>query len=424
MIAGKSTTAGHLIYKCGAVDKRTIEQFEQEATALGKATSKYAWVLDSLKAERERGVTIDISLWKFESNNYLFTVIDAPGHRNFIKNMITGTSQADVALLVVDASKGCFETGISLDGQTREHSLLAFTLGVKQVVVAVNKMDDETVQYSEERFDHIKGEVTAFLTKVGYSLEKLQFVPISGWTGDNLVEKSLEKMPWYEGSCLLEALDNVISPKRPTEKPLRIPIQDVYKIGGIGTVPVGRVETGVIKPGMKIMFAPVGLTGEVKSCETHHEQVDQAVPGDNVGFHVKNVTAKELRRGYVASDANNEPASAVSKFEAQVIIMNHPGQIGIGYTPVIDCHTAHVACQVTNIMEKIDRGTSEVIEANPEFIKEGDACRLEFTPLKPLCVEVFKEYAPLGRFAIRDSRQTVGVGVVTSVEKAPPAKDV
>ena len=339
------------------------------------------------------------------------------GHCDFIKNMITGTSQADVAMLVVDASKGAFEAGMSVDGQTRQHALLAHALGVNQVVVAVNKMDDETVHYSGERYEQIRIAVTDLLVKVvGYSPENVQFVPISGWLGENLSEKSTTLMPWYTGPCLLEALDNVVAPERPTDKPLRIPIQDVYKIGGVGTVPVGRVEAGVIQPGMKLMFAPVGLVGEVKSCETHHEQVDFAGPGDNVGFHVKNVSAKELRRGYVASDANSQPA--VSKFEAQVVILNHPGQISIGYTPVIDCHTAHVPCQVTSILEKIDRGSGKVIESNPKFVKEGDTCRLEFTPLKPLCVEVFEEFPPLGRFAIRDSRQTVGVGVVTRVVKA------
>ena len=341
------------------------------------------------------------------------------GHRDFVKNMITGTSQADVALLVVDAAKGTFEAGMSVDGQTREHALLAHTLGVNQVVVAVNKMDDETVHYSEKRYEQIRNDVTDFLIKVvGYKQENVQFVPISGWLGENLTEKSTTVMSWYTGPCLLETLDNVVPPERPTDKPLRIPIQDVYKIGGVGTVPVGRVEAGVIKPGMKLVFAPVGLVGEVKSCEMHHEQVEFAGPGDNVGFHVKNVAARELRRGYVASDANNQPASAVSKFEAQVIILNHPGQISVGYTPVIDCHTAHVSCQVTRILEKIDRMSGKVIESNPQFIKEGDTCRLELTPLKPLCVEVFEECPPLGRFAIRDSRQTVGVGVVKSVVKA------
>jgi elongation factor 1-alpha len=255
-LTGKSTTTGHLIYKCGGIDKRTIEKFEKEAAELGKGSFKYAWVLDNLKAERERGITIDIALWKFESPKYSFTVIDAPGHRDFIKNMITGTSQADVAVLVIDSSQGGFEAGISKDGQTREHALLAYTLGVKQMIVACNKMDDKTVKYAEARYEEIKNEVSAYLKKVGYKPMKIPFVPISGWEGDNMIEKSTN-MAWYKGPYLLEALDNVNPPKRPTDKALRLPLQDVYKIGGIGTVPVGRVETGIVKPGMHAMFAPL-----------------------------------------------------------------------------------------------------------------------------------------------------------------------
>lgn len=207
--------------------------------------------MDSLKAERERGITIDINLWKFESKKYEFTIIDAPGHRDFIKNMITGTSQADIAVLVIDAAEGRFEAGISKEGQTREHALLAHTLGVKQMIVAVNKMDDNTISYSHERYNEIKEEVSAYLTHLGYKPERIPFVPISGWVGDNIIEPS-KNMVWYKGPTLLEALDNVHPPKRPTDKPLRVPLQDVYRIGGVGTVPVGRVETGVMKPGMHV----------------------------------------------------------------------------------------------------------------------------------------------------------------------------
>eukprot|EP01022_Parablepharisma_sp_SALTPOND_P012629 TRINITY_DN1624_c0_g1_i2.p1 TRINITY_DN1624_c0_g1~~TRINITY_DN1624_c0_g1_i2.p1 ORF type:complete len:270 (+),score=25.29 TRINITY_DN1624_c0_g1_i2:322-1131(+) len=241
--SGKSTSTGHLIYKCGGIDKRTIEKFEKEAAERGKGSFKYAWVLDKLKAERERGITIDVSLWKFSTEKYYFTIIDAPGHRDFIKNMISGTSQADVSLLVVAASQGEFETGISSEGQTREHALLAYTLGVKQMIVAINKMDN--VNWSEERYQEIKREVNEYLKKVGYSTDKILFVPISGWTGDGLLEPS-PRMQWYTGPTLIQALDTVVPPKRPTDKPLRLPIQDVYKIQGIGTVPAGRIETGVI----------------------------------------------------------------------------------------------------------------------------------------------------------------------------------
>jgi len=414
--SGKSTTTGHLIYKCGGIDKRTIEKFEKEAKELGKGSFKYAWVLDKLKAERERGITIDIALWKFETTKYYCTIIDAPGHRDFIKNMITGTSQADCALLVVPAGQGEFEAGISKTGQTREHALLAYTLGVKQMVVLVNKMDDKTVNWSEARYNEIKTEVSSFLKKIGYDPEKISFVPISGWLGDNMLEKS-PNLPWYKGPTLLESLDNLLPPKRPSEKPLRLPLQDVYKIGGIGTVPVGRVETGVLKPGMVVSFAPSGVTTEVKSVEMHHEALVEAIPGDNVGFNVKNVSVKDIRRGYVASDTKNDPAQETESFDAQVIVLNHPGQIHNGYAPVLDCHTAHIACKFAEILTKVDRRSGKELEQLPKNIKSGDAAMVRLIPSKPMCVESFTEYPPLGRFAVRDMRQTVAVGVIKNVAK-------
>jgi elongation factor 1-alpha len=414
--SGKSTTTGHLIYKCGGIDKRTIEKFEKEASEMGKSSFKYAWVLDKLKAERERGITIDIALWKFTTNKYEFTIIDAPGHRDFIKNMITGTSQADVAVLVVAAGKGEFEAGIDNNGQTREHALLAFTLGVKQMIVAVNKMDSDSVMWSEERFKEIVDATTQFLKRIGWKTEVIPFVPLSGWTGDNMLESS-PNMPWYKGPTLLAALDAVDEPERPSSLPLRIPLQDVYKIGGIGTVPVGRVETGIIRPGMVVTFAPVGLTTEVKSIEMHHEQVPEAIPGDNIGFNVKNVSVKEIRRGFVAGDTKNDPPTGVDDFLAQVIILNHPGEIHAGYAPVLDCHTAHIACKFAELLQKIDKRNGKVLEEAPKMVKKGDAVMAILVPSKPLCVEGFKEYPPLGRFAVRDMRQTVAVGVIKSVEK-------
>jgi len=414
--SGKSTTTGHLIYKCGGIDKRTIEKFEKEAQEMGKGSFKYAWVLDKLKAERERGITIDIALWKFETEKRHYTIIDAPGHRDFIKNMITGTSQADCAVLIIASPNGEFEAGISKDGQTREHALLAYTLGVKQMIVGVNKMDDKTVGYGQARFDEIQKEVSNFIKKIGYNPANVPFVPISGWNGDNMLEKS-PNMPWWKGPTLIEALDSMQPPVRPVEKALRIPLQDVYKIGGIGTVPVGRVETGVLKPGMVVTFAPVNLTTEVKSVEMHHEQLQQAVPGDNVGFNVKNVSIKDIRRGYVASDSTNDPAFECEFFNAQVIILNHPGQIHAGYSPVVDCHTAHIACRWKEIVSKIDRRSGKSIEDNPKFIKSGEAAMVNMYPQKPMCVETFATYAPLGRFAVRDMRQTVAVGVIKAVTK-------
>merc|ERR1719184_588086 len=362
---------------------------------MGKGSFKYAWVLDKLKAERERGITIDIALWKFETDKYYVTIIDAPGHRDFIKNMITGTSQADCGVLIIASGTGEFEAGISKNGQTREHALLAYTLGVKQLIVGVNKMDSTEPPYSEKRFTEIQTEVSNFVKKVGFNPKSVSFVPISGWHGDNMIEPSTN-MGWYKGwqkevkegkfkgMTMFEALDSIIPPTRPSDKPLRLPLQDVYKIGGIGTVPVGRVETGLIKPGMVVSFAPV----------------------------------KDIRRGNVASDSKNDPAKEAKTFTAQVIVMNHPGEIGNGYSPVLDCHTAHIACKFTELKEKIDRRSGKKMEAFPKKIKSGDAAIVLMTPSKPMCVETFSQYPPLGRFAVRDMRQTVAVGVIKGVDKA------
>jgi len=426
--SGKSTTTGHLIYKCGGIDKRTIEKFEKEAQDLGKGSFKYAWVLDKLKAERERGITIDIALWKFETPKFYVTIIDAPGHRDFIKNMITGTSQADCAVLVVACGTGEFEAGISKNGQTREHALLAYTLGIRQMIIACNKMDTTEPPYSEKRFTEVCEEVSNYIKKIGFNPKSVPMVPISGWHGDNMLEPSTN-MGWYKGwtkeskagnssgKTLLEALDAIEPPTRPTDKALRLPLQDVYKIGGIGTVPVGRVETGIIKPGMVVTFAPQNLSTEVKSVEMHHESLPEALPGDNVGFNVKNVSVKEIRRGNVAGDSKTDPPKGAKSFNAQVIIISHPGQIANGYSPVLDCHTAHVACKFEELIEKIDRRSGKKLEDAPKFVKSGDAAIVKLVPSKPMCVEPLADYPPLGRFAVRDMRQTVAVGVIKSVEK-------
>jgi len=414
--SGKSTTTGHLIFKCGGIDKRTLEKYEKEANELGKGSFKYAFVMDKLKSERERGITIDIALWKFETAKYNYTIIDAPGHRDFVKNMITGTSQADIAVLIIASGAGEFEAGISENGQTKEHALLAFTLGVKQLIVCINKMDDKSTNYSEKRYTEIKQETTNFLKKIGYKTDNIPFIPISGWNGDNMLEKSTN-MPWYTGPCLIDALDSIPVPKRPNDKPLRLPLQDVYKIGGIGTVPVGRVETGVLKPGMTVVFAPSTVQAEVKSIEMHHEQVLEAGPGDNVGFNIRNVSVKDIKRGYVAGDVKNDPPTGVEDFTAQVIVLNHPGQIHSGYSPVLDCHTSHIACKFHEILSKMDKRTGKVIEENPKSIKKGDAALVKLIPSKPMCCEPFAKYQPLGRFAVRDMRVTVAVGVIKSTTK-------
>jgi elongation factor 1-alpha len=417
--SGKSTSTGHLIYKCGGIDERTIQKFEKEAKEIGKESFKYAWVLDKLKAERERGITIDIALWKFESEKFDFTIIDAPGHRDFIKNMITGTSQADVAILVIAAGTGEFEAGFGKEGQTREHALLAYTMGIKQVIVAVNKMD--ACDYNQERFNEITSEVGGYLKKIGFQEKNVTYIPYSGFKGDNLIEKS-PNLSWFTGETLLGALNKIDPPTRPISKPLRLPLQDVYKITGVGTVPVGRVETGVIKPGMVVTFAPANITTECKTVEMHHTQMEEAVPGDNVGFNVKNISVKDVRRGHVVGDSKNDPPKEAVTFNAQVIVMNHPNKIMAGYCPVLDCHTSHIACKFDKLLAKVDRRTGKEMAGEPTEIKNQEACIVQMVPQKPMVVETFSEYSPLGRFAVRDMKRTVAVGVIKAVEKKVEGK--
>ena len=421
--SGKSTTAGHLLYQCGGIDERSIHKFEEQSLQLGKGSFKYAWVFDKLKDERERGISIDISDRKFETKRHSWTVIDAPGHRDFTKNMITGTSQADVALLIVDAGVGQFEAGIEVgrfSGQTREHALLAYALGVKQMICCVNKMDCHSVKFSEARFNEIKTELSVFLKKVGYIPDKIPFIPISGWFGDNLIEPS-PNMSWWKGPTLLEALDAIEPPRRPFDKPLRIPVAGVYKILGIGIVPVGRIEAGILKTGMELTFAPFMHCGNVYSIEMHHTDVQEAVPGDNVGFNVRGIGWKDLYRGrgYVAGDSKVDPPSAVEEFTAQIIVLRDRGihRISVGYTPVVHCHTAHVPCRFVELKEKIDRRTGRVLESEPKSIKKGDSAIVRLVPTKPLCVENFKDYPSLGRFVIRENREIVAVGVIKDVIK-------
>nr|XP_043626715.1 elongation factor 1-alpha-like isoform X2 [Erigeron canadensis] len=419
--SGKSTTAGHLIYKLGGIDKTVIERFEKEAAEMHQVGVKYAWVLDRLKAERERGNTIDNTMCKFETTKYYCSVLDTPGQHRFIKNMITGTSQADCALLIVDSER--FEYGMTT-GLIREHILLAFILGVKQIICCsllfvVLQMDATRPKYAQYRYEDIVEDLESYFMKVGYDPDKIPFVPISGFEGDNLTERS-PNLKWYKGPTLLEAIDRISEPKRLFDKPLRLPVHDVYHISGIGTVPVGRVETGVMKPGMVVTFGPSGLTAEVKSIEMHNKPLLEAVPGDSVGFSVKNVASKDLKRGYVASNSKDDPAKGAASFTSHVIIMNHPGQIRKGYTPMLDCHTCHITVKFAELLSKIDRRSFEELEREPEFLKNGEAGMVKMVPTKPMVVETFSEYPPLGRFAVRDLRQTVGVGVIKSVDKKDP----
>jgi elongation factor 1-alpha len=415
---GKSTTTGHMLYLAGAVDERTVKAYEEEAKKMGKETFKYAWVLDNLKEERERGLTIDLRFLNFNTKKYYFTVIDAPGHRDFVKNMITGASQADGAILFVSAKRGEFEAGIGPGGQTREHGFLAFTLGVRQLVVAVNKMDDASVNWSQERYNEVKNEVTRMLKMVGYKTEKIPFVPTSGWTGDNLVKQS-DKMPWYKGPTLIDALDTFELPPKPLDKPLRVPVQDVYSITGVGTVPVGRVETGVLKENDMVIFMPANKQAEVKSLEMHHTRIPRAEPGDNIGFNVRGVAKTDIRRGDVAGPVNNPPTIA-NEFIGQIIVIYHPTAIAAGYTPVLHYHTGQVACRFTELVRKIDPRSGQAVEEKPTFLKTGDAALVRMEPLHAISLETYTDFPELGRFAVRDMGTTVAAGVVKEITKKGP----
>jgi len=402
---GKSTSVGRILYETGALTEQQLRKLKEEAEKVGKATFEFAFTMDTLKEERERGVTIDLSHKEFETQKYYFTIIDAPGHKDFVKNMITGASQADAAVLVCSAKEG-------IQPQTKEHAFLAKVLGVKQMIVAVNKMD--AVNYDHLKFDEVKTQMTTLLKNIGYKVEDIPFVPYSGFAGTNIKAKPTAEMPWYSGPTLLECFDKFTVPAKPIDKPLRLPIQDVFTITGHGTVPVGRVETGVMKLNDAVVFMPSGAKGEVKKIEMHHQELQQAVPGDNVGFNVKNVDKKDVKRGEVVGPVSSPPKIAAD-FTAQIVVLEHPTAIGKGYTPVFHLHTAQIACTIVEILEKKDPKTGQTQQKNPDFIKTGDVAIVKIKPLKPVVVEKFSEFPPLGRFAIRDMGQTVAAGVVLDV---------
>ncbi|MCX6694948.1 MAG: translation elongation factor EF-1 subunit alpha [Candidatus Altiarchaeota archaeon] len=403
---GKSTLVGRLLYEVGEVSEQTLKNLRDEAEKVGKGTFEFAWVMDNLKEERERGVTIDIAHKKFQTQKNYVTIIDAPGHRDFVKNMITGTSQADAAVLVVDVQNG-------VQPQTKEHAFLAKTLGIKQLIIAINKMD--AVNYDEARYKKAKEDISNLLKSIGYKVEEIPFIPMSAYKGDNVKEKS-NNTQWYKGNTLLAEIDNLKAPEKPVDKPLRIPVQDVYTITGVGTVPVGRVETGVIKPGDKIIFMPANVKGEVKTVEMHHEQLPKGEPGDNIGFNVRGVEKNAVRRGDVVGPENNPPTVA-EEFTAQIVVLQHPSAITVGYTPVFHVHTAQVACTFTELIKTLDPKTGAVKQEKPEFLKAGDVAIVKVKPTRSLVIEPAKEFPQLGRFAIRDMGQTVAAGMVIEVKK-------
>ena len=407
---GKSTTVGRLMFDTGNVSEQQLRKLKEKAQELGKAGFEFAYVMDNLKEEQERGVTIDLAHKKFETDKYYFTIIDAPGHKDFIKNMITGASQADAGVLVVAANDG-------VNAQTKEHVFLSRTLGVNQLIIAINKMDLQ--QYSEKRFGEVKEEVSKLLKSVGYKPETITFVPIASFPGDNVAKKT-DKMPWYTGGTLLDAINALKEPEKPRDLPLRVPIQDVYNITGIGVVPVGRVETGVLKLNDKVVAVPgrenKPVHGEVKTIEMHHEQMNEAEPGDNVGLSIRGFGKKDVARGDVMGHENDVPTVA-QEFIARIVVLNHPSVITVGYTPVFHIHTAQVACQFIELQKKLNPATGEVVAEHPDFIKNGDAAIVKIRPVQPMVIELQSKIPQMSRFAIRDSGATVAAGMCIEIVK-------
>jgi len=408
--AGKSTCVGRMMFDGGAVSEQQMVKLREEAAKHGKQGFEFAYIMDNIKEERERGVTIDLSYKKLVTDKFEITIIDAPGHRDFVKNMITGASQADAAFLVIAAPSG-------VQPQTTEHLWLLRTMGVKNLSVAINKMD--AAEYREEVYNKVKADVGKLLQGVGINPENTAFIACSGLMGDNVVKKS-DKMDWYKGPTIKEQIDNFPAPEQPTNLPMRMPIQDVYDITGIGTVPVGKVETGIMKVGQKVVVLPgrtgTGIPGEIKTIEAHHETMPEAPAGENIGINIRGVGKKDVARGDVVCEAS-APIPIVEEFIATITVINHPTVLAKGYTPVFHVHTAQVPCQFTELIAQIDPRTGQVIKESPDFLKNGDTAKVRIKPQGNLCLETTKDNPFMGRFAVRDAGVTVAAGMCTEIVK-------
>jgi len=396
-----------------------LEGIEKEADTAGKSESKFAWVMDRSKAERERGLTIDSTMRHFEAEKQHIHLVNMPGHRDFSKNFFCGACHGDVILMVLSAVEGDFERDFSKEAQVREHTFLSHVAGIKQVRVVINKMDLTDPPYSEDRFAYIEGKIRDFLKVAGFkSDEFIPVVPVSGWHGDNLLEKS-PKMLWYKGASVLDSLERIKENRRSADKSLRLPIFNVVNVKGVGAVALGRIQRGVINPGMRIWVEPGGIEGTVSSLHVNSKPAEQGIGGDYVGFQLEGDAMASIRKGQIASDAENEPVRTVKYFTAQVIITNTQFKLKDGFCPLIHVHNARVPCEFFRIKEKRDRKTGRKLEDFPAFVKRGDACIVRMRPKRPLCVETIYQCGPLGRFIIRDLGMTIAFGIVQDVEYVP-----
>lgn len=438
--AGKSTTTGHLIFKLGGISAREMEKLQAEADQQGKSSFAFAYYMDKDKAERERGVTINCTTKEFYTDSYHYTIVDAPGHRDYVKNMITGAGCADVALLLVPAEMGGFETAIArgdhgsgeVQGQTRQHARLLGLLGIEKIIVGVNKMD--SCDWSEQRFNEIKEEMSKMLQQAGFKPKQVPFIPYSGYQGENMVEKT-DKMPWFkgwkanlskdeavEGVTLYDALEKLARPPvRFPDRAVRIPINGIYKIKGVGDVITGRVEQGTINAGDTIRIAPRGISGlKVFSIEMHHKTWPNAKPGDNVGMNIKGLDKNNMPKvGDVISLEKEPLLEPVESFTAQIVVQEHPGQLKPGFAPLVHVRTAKSSCKMTKILWKMGKKTGNEKLENPPFLEMGESAEVEFTPQQPLYLESFDDCPGLGRVAVMDQNQLVMLGKVMSAKYKP-----
>jgi len=443
--SGKSTTTGHLLFELGGIQERELDKLKAEAERLGKSSFAFAFFMDRQKEERERGVTISVTTKEFFTEKWHYTIIDAPGHRDFIKNMITGASQADVAMIMVPAD-GNFTTAIQrgnhkageVQGQTRQHSRLINLLGVKQIIIGVNKMDCDTAGYKQSRFDEIANEMRNMLVKVGWKKDFVEggvpYMPISGWMGDNLLKKS-EKMTWWAGAdvtlgsekihvdTLLHCFNDMCRvPARPIDAPMRLPISGIYKIKGVGDVLAGRVEQGVVKPNEEVIFLPThtaanACTGKVFSVEMHHKSVPEAKPGDNVGMNVKNLDKQNMPRGGdVMIYKKDTTLSAVKSFDAQIQVLDIPNEIKIGYSPIGFVRCGRAACRISALKWKMGKETGGKKMEDPHALKSNEMAQVTFEPQQPLVADSFKNCEGLSRVAFMDGNGVVMLGKVVTVE--------
>ncbi|KAJ9077298.1 hypothetical protein DSO57_1018105 [Entomophthora muscae] len=444
--SGKSTTTGRLLFELGGIPEREMEKLKQEAERLGKSSFAFAFYMDRQKEERERGVTIACTTKEFFTDKWHYTIIDAPGHRDFIKNMISGAAQADVALLMVPAD-GNFTTAIQkgdhkagdIQGQTRQHARLLNLLGVKQLIIGINKMDCDTAGYKEDRYNEIRDEMRSMLIKVGWKKEFVEqnvpVLPISGWMGDNLLKKS-EKMTWWKGvdvknqsgkdfhiETLQVALNDFVElPSRVDDAPMRLPVSGIYKIKGVGDVVTGRVEQGKLLPNSEVVFLPTHTasnpcTGKVFTIEMHHKRADKAQTGDNIGMNVKGLDKVNMpRAGDVMILKSDQTLKPVKTFTAQIQTLDIPGEVKKGYSPIGFVRCGRSACKIVGIKWKIGKETGRKKLEDPHSLKANEAAEVVFEPIQPLVVDTFKNCEGLSRIAFLDGNTAVMLGKVVAIE--------